>query len=94
MADEHADAAGIDAGDILEIEDDTILILAEEFDHGGIEAIEGRAHSEASLELDDLHTIDSLGLNVQVLTPWRSASSAAVPIVDTQKGLCYSSRTS
>ena len=30
----------------------------------------------------------------KVLTPWESASGALFPLVDTEKGVCYSSRTS
>ena len=65
VADEHADAAGIDGGDQFEIQDDAILSLTEKFGHGGVEAIERGAHGQAPVQLDQLHSVDGFGLNLQ-----------------------------
>ncbi len=79
MPNQHADAAGIDGGDFFEIQDDAILILAEEFDHSGIETIERRAHSQAPFELDDLDSVDGFRLDVQSTHPLRKREWSAIP---------------
>jgi hypothetical protein len=65
MANQHADAAGIDGGDGFEIENDFGMALAQELDNRGVEAVERRAHAEAPGEFDDFDSVQSLRINIQ-----------------------------
>lgn len=69
VANQHADAAGIDGGDALEVEDDFAMCLAEQFVEGGVEAIEGGAHAEAPGEFDNFYAIHGFRINVQRRPP-------------------------
>ena len=69
MPNQHADAAGIDGGDFFEIQDDAILILAEEFDHSGIETIERRPMAKRPLSLMILTPSTVFVSMSKVLTP-------------------------
>jgi hypothetical protein len=69
MANQHADAAGIDGGDAFEVENNFAVTLAEEFDNGGIETVECRAHAEASSELNQFDAVQSFGINIQRCHP-------------------------
>lgn len=71
MANEHTDAAGIDGGDAFEIEDDFRLAVVEEFVHGGVEAVERRAHAETTGECDNLDAVQSSRIDIQESNPSR-----------------------
>ncbi len=75
VANQHADAAGVDGGDALEVENNFGVTLAEKFDDGGIETIECRAHAEASSELDKFDAVQSLGINIQRRHPLAAGDS-------------------
>src|SRR6266436_3096857 len=83
MANQHADAAGIDGGDAFEVENNFGVTLAEKFDDGGIEAIERRAHAEASGELDNFDAVQGFRINIQrchLLAAGDSPGSAALTL--------------
>jgi hypothetical protein len=69
MTDEHTDAAGIDGGDAFKVQDDFGLALDEEFVHGRIEAVERRAHAEATCESDNLDAVQSSRVDIQERNP-------------------------
>ena len=77
MADQHADAAGIDGGDSFKIENDFGMAMAEEFDDRGVEAIECRAHAEASGEFDDFDSVQCFRINIQRRHPLETPCSPA-----------------
>jgi len=93
MTNQHADAAGIDIGDLLEIENDFGVTLAKKFDDGGIEAIECRSHAEASVEFEKFDAVHSFGINFQSFHPLAAEAYPRVCRIDTPVWLCYSART-
>ena len=65
MADEHADAAGVDIGNSFEVKDDFGMTLADKFDDGGVKAIERGPHTETSPKLDNFDAFQSFRINIQ-----------------------------
>ena len=79
MAHQHADAAGIDGRDFFEVEYDFGIALAQEFVHGGIQAIESRTHAQAAFERDDLDAIHCFRINIQRRNPLAAEVTASKP---------------
>jgi hypothetical protein len=75
MANQHADATGIDGWDAFEVENDFGVTLAEEFDDGGVEAVERGTHGEAPSELDYFDAVESFRINVQRCHPLETPGS-------------------
>jgi len=69
VANQHPDAAGIDGGDAFEVQDNFGVTLAEEFNDGGVEAVERGTHREPPGEFDDFDAVESLYINVQRCHP-------------------------
>ena len=69
MADQHANAAGIDGGDAFEVEDNFRVALAEEFIDSGIEAVECGTHAKAPGKLDNFDAVHSFRIDVQRRPP-------------------------
>jgi hypothetical protein len=86
MANQHADAAGVDIGDLFEIEDDFGVTLAEEFNDGGIEAIERRAHAEPSSKLDNFDAVHRFRINIQRRHPLAAGDSPVLAALTPQYG--------
>jgi hypothetical protein len=75
MANQHANAAGINGGDAFEVENYFGVTLAEEFVDGGVEAVERGTHGEAPSELDYFDAVESFRINVQRCHPLETPGS-------------------
>ena len=69
MADQHADAAGIDSGDAFEVEDNFGVTVGEQFVHGGVEAVESGAHAQATFESDNFDGVQRSCVDIQLRNP-------------------------
>lgn len=77
MAHEHADAAGIDREDFLEVENDLVVTFTKHGGHDGIETVEGRTHAQATLHLDDFDPVLRACVDIQMATSVERKGGAA-----------------
>jgi hypothetical protein len=74
MPHQHADAAGINRGNLLEIENNLRVVVAEQFIHGGVKAVKGGAHAQAAIERDDFDRIHGFRVDIQRRNPLAAES--------------------
>src|SRR5271169_99699 len=96
-ADQQADAAGIDHGDLGDVDHQAVIAGLEQFLHGLPEAVHRLSDLEVPAQPDDLCLPLLANVDIQAFPPRTSVPtrlSHLLDRVDTAYGLCYSSRTS